>query len=221
MLRRMLLGGFVLLLGLGCLLQGWKGYRLSGLAKDEAQVLTCVELAQRGPGDNVHVALTKFVLAPVYAFEAKRASSAWSKVWVPVVPIDGEYARAAIAGVARDPGAPLAPPRDVHVLMFSRNAKDEASVTEIGSRARLEGLVLNAVEDLPDSAARILRERYPGVDLDRCWILEEGRGRPSLGEAGLWGAGGAMLLGGWVVALWRARASRSSTGRRRTPTRSS
>ena len=50
----------------------------------EPQRLTLQQLIDRGPGDNLHILLTDFLMLPDYIYETKLGQ--WSGAWVPVVP---------------------------------------------------------------------------------------------------------------------------------------
>ena len=74
----------------------------------------------------------------------------------------------------------------------------EAEVGRIAEADTLQGLVINEVESLPSDSRELLEQSCPGIDLERCWIVEAGwTQRPA-------GAGEVRSQRGGVVGVSRA-----------------
>ena len=65
----------------------------------------------------------------------------------------------------------------------------------------MQGLVVNRIEELGSEEKDLLRQDYPGLDFNKCLILEEGRQPSEFGAVFLMGGGGLALLlgGGWLL----------------------
>ena len=160
-------------------------------AKDTPQSITCDQLAAFGPGDNAHVELTDFRLC-IDAYVYRRKLTGWKGVWVPAV---AKTAADAWEQETEAGGAPKVP-RVIVKLPKAKNGRDVARAAE---QATIRGVIVNRVESLGGEEKRLLSEKYPGIDFDRCWILQSGR-RPA-------GSGGVLILLGFaavagLVGLW-------------------
>ena len=169
---------WMLVLGIGIVIISWKEWRLSGAVKQEAQTITCTDLALGGYGDNAHIRLTDFYVATAeFVTQEKRRSKAWSKVWLPVVPMDGEYVK--LLGALPDDAEEIPPVRDFRVILQSEHVEGQAGLARLGELDALTGVVINEVDSLDSDTKKLLGESYPGVDLDTCWILDHRRKVPA------------------------------------------
>lgn len=193
-------------LGIAAALWGWRERTLAAKTGDDAVKLTCKALGASGPGENAHVEMTDFLLAPNFVYQTGKHGSKWSAVWVPAVPLDGEYAlrvRDAILKAGKEKVESVPAPRPVTVIVKSTSVEDEQALNALGEKDVLEGLVVNSIETL-DGEERGLLERTYG-DVSKAQILEVGRSRtsPWLAVGGL--VGGAILTLGSVGALFRRK----------------
>lgn len=195
---RLSLGLLVAALGIG--VYGYQELRLSKTAKPEAQVLTCQELADKGPGDNAHVRLTRFV-ASTWSFVYREKRGKWTEVFVPAVPRDSAYAQEVEALLEQDPDAQIPPPKDVRVVLKLKGVTSANEVKKITDGDELTGLVINEISSLGSETKKLLSESYPGVDFAHCWILEQGR-RAGSTMAAIGMLAGALVLAGFAVWLW-------------------
>ena len=194
--------------GIGLGVYGVQEWRLSSAAAKDPQTITCADLSAKGPGGNAHVAMTDFfpcVHSYVYESRSKNDTSKWSKVWLPVVPVDSEYARKFLETLEKDESAlaTLPPPTDIRVLVKSTHVRNEDEMGPLFAAPKLDGLIVNKIESIGSDERKILEESYPGIDFTRCYILDHDRKPAStLLVAGALGGGLALILGGvgWLVA---------------------
>lgn len=200
---------FVLIAGIGLVILGVKECRLASSAKDDPQAITCAQLAEKGPGENVHIVMSDFLLLEQSYVYAERLGT-WTEVWIPAVPFGGAYHTEARTRIERDgDNATMPPVTDLRVLVKLTDAKNEAGVSKAGQEETLQGMVINDVDSLDSEERKLLKESYPGIDFDKCWILETGREPGGLGKIIL------MILGGLVLSLgmigfWIAGRSKGS-----------
>jgi hypothetical protein len=158
---------------------GVQEYRLSKVAKAEPQTISCAQLAAKGPGDNAHVRLTDFEFTENYIYQEQKRSSKWRTSYVPAVP----------PRVLADPSV-----RVIKVLIKSNKARDENDLYALG-QAPIEGVVVNRIASLGSDERRLLKESYPDVDFDTCWIIEAGKSPASTGQLfGMIGGGTGLSI---------------------------
>jgi hypothetical protein len=178
--------------------------RLANQASATPRMMTCAELAANGPGDNAHIGMSKFLLCEqAFVFEGSKRSEAYKTVWVPAVPADGEYVRT-IRSMMQTIGKldTLPPPTDIRVLVKSKHVKNEAELTALAMRDRLDGLVTNQIESIGSKEKKILEESYPGIDFSRCYIVDHDRKPSSTAMlAGMIGGGIVLAIAGgcWTL----------------------
>ena len=168
---------------------------LRSAASDEPQTITCQQLAEAGPGENAHVTMENFILCDfAYVYEEK--DNRWQKVWVPAVPLGGEYHQK-LASMIDEQGnlvGNMPMPRNVNVIVKSNKVMSEADLSTLANQETIQGLIVNQIESLGSEEKKILKDSYPSVDFNKCWILEVGRAPASMGKmAGLLGGGLGMI----------------------------
>ena len=190
----MLVGGCVLLF------LGVQEVRLASGAKAKARDITCAELGEKGPGDNAHVRMGEFLLCEFsFVYESKEGQSdRYERVWVPAVPLEGEYHRQLRQHVEEKGAAAAADlpmPRDLRVVVKSGRVHNDAELEALAMGDTLEGMVVNRISGLGGEERKILQDSYPGVDFSKVYILEHGRTPAGFGKtAGLLGGGAALVL---------------------------
>src|SRR5947207_6389199 len=83
----------LVVVGIFLVVKGVNEHTLSGKTKDQPQRISCAKLASEGPGDNAHIVLTDFLMAPNYVYEGRGKSGTWSNAWVPALAIDSDWAK--------------------------------------------------------------------------------------------------------------------------------
>lgn len=197
---------FVLALVIGggvLLFFGIQEIRLSSATDVEPQKITCAELSTNGPGENAHVVMGDFLLCS-FAFVYEEKNNKWTKVWVPAVPLGGEFHQQLLAKIDAEGNLIGEPPvpTDVKVIVKSSDVSNSDELSNMGDQDTLQGVVINNIESLGTEEKKILRESYPTVKFDECWILEVGRKPATMAKiAGLCGGGLALAAAGVVLAL--------------------
>ena len=173
---------------------GYQEMRLAEAAKPEAQVLTCDQLATRGPGENAHVRLTDFELLDNYIYREGK-NGKWATSYVP-----------AVAPRVKD----VPTVQNVNVLIKSNRARDEAALYKLAD-GPIEGVVINLVAGLGADEKRLLSESYPTLNFDKCWILEAGKTPASHGQVvGMLGGGAGLAVIGLGILLVGGKKSHES-----------
>ena len=184
---RLRLGVAGLVLGGMLLFAGLREWQLGSAASDQPEDVTLEALIARGPDGNPHVRVSDFVLGDNYVYFTDDTGTYWTSVLVPAVP-----------NKMGDQAAHVLIPQ---VIVKSTHASDEDHLNTLRARTRLQGLVVNRIEALGSEEREILAKDYPGIDFDKCIILEEGRQPSSGGMVFLMGGGGLALVvvGGWLL----------------------
>jgi hypothetical protein len=208
-----------IVIGVGLFMYGVKVANVRANSRTEPQTLTCEELLTRGPGDNLHVVLTDFVLLPEYVYEA--GVGGWNGAWVPTV--SHELLQAELASVLKVQPTELASVSeerrrdalhklkwselDVKLIVCFRHARSEADVESQLVANELHGTLLRdqGLGGLSSKKRAMLADTYARAHLADCWVLEEGLTPATAANAAAyqWG-GGALLIGGLAVAALRA-----------------
>ncbi len=194
--RLVLIGAAIALAGIGVVSKGSKESRLSEVAMADPQVITCKKLAEDGPKDNAHIILTDFICSPYYVYEGKKSSdssnSAWTKVWIPLIPADDPWSKGYKAALLLG-GAALdnyPPPDSFSVLLRSSNIKSEKSLGQFVDKKEIQGIIVNEIEMIYGEEKKLLTENY-NFDPSKAWILDEGR---TLSNSIIFFASGVLLI---------------------------
>ena len=176
-----------------------------------------VELSEIGVAseiDNPYIKIGKHVTVnyeAVSQYEEDRngQSDSNSKVdftYIPLITVDHELC---VALKKFESGAPGMTEDDIpalesySVLVLSKRFKTLGDVEAVGESLSehdsVEGMVTNKIKSLTSEEKVHLGESFPGLDLDKLIILEEGRTPTSAaGSLGLMAGGGLLILGGIV-----------------------
>ena len=161
--------------------------------------ITCAELGDLGSRANPYIEMTDFLLCE-QGYIYKEEHGKWKAVWIPAVPFQGEY-HERVVGLL-DQGVPeeeIPPPDDLRVIVKLTSVKNEYDVSLVGEQETVTGMVINRISSLGTEEKKLLREGYPGIDFDRCWIVHVGR-TPMSGAVIFGMLVGAVVL--LVIALW-------------------
>lgn len=187
MFWRLRLGIAGLVLGAMLLFTGFREWQLGAAASAAPEDLTLEALIARGPDGNPNVRISDFMLADNYVYFLDDSGVSWGVVLIPAVPKTlGE--------------------QSVHVLnpkviVKSTRVPSENELKPLRARTRMQGLVVNRIEALGSEEKDLLSQDYPGLDINKCLILEESRQPSDFGKVFLMGGGGMALLlgGGWLL----------------------
>lgn len=182
--------------GVALLFVGVQELRLTGIARPQAQTITCDALGKSGPGDNAHVVMTDFLLSPAgFVYEGGQEASEYKTVWIPALPLEGEYQRQ-LAGLVDEAGQlpdTLPPPRDIRIIIKSSHLRSDDDIRNLPNT--IQGVVVNKVSKISGQELSLLRDSYPGIDFSTVWILDHNRMPASTAKtAALVGGGAALIL---------------------------
>jgi len=185
-------GGIVFFLGV-------KEKKLSDASSHEPEQVSLAKLIDRGPEGNANIILTDYKICPNIVFEKKTVGGQmvgeWTKVWVPIV-------RPNLLGLGA--AAQAAAGNEIHALIFSTHVSNEGELVAKLGRPPLRGMITNRIKSLSTKEKELLRQGYPGIDCDRCLIVDEGRTPTSAELITLYlGGGGLLLLAGIGLAGMR------------------
>lgn len=165
------------------------------------QELSLRELAEKGPGDNPHVVLSSFLITS-YVYQEE--DGVRHQVWMPAVPRNSEYHQKILSLVDEDgqPKKQIPLPDDIRVLVKKVENVSDEEPTELGEQKTIRGTIVNETAPLGKDEKKLLAQSYPGIDFDRCWILqvEEQAGALSFFRV----LGIFLLLGGVAWTAWTA-----------------
>jgi hypothetical protein len=200
----------------------WMGCReldLRSRSRAEPQVITCEKLVTQGPGDNLHIVLTDFVLLPDFVYSQKMVR--WDGAWVPVVPhqaVASALAKALQVDVSALPSIDNRRKDDALATLKSSDfnfkivvafpkADGKKYMDRVFEAETVEGLLMvdGYLTTLDKERRGLLESSYPRADLKRCWVLVEGRTPASQAKArGLQLGGVGLVLFALIAAGWRA-----------------
>ena len=117
-----------------------------------------------------------------FVYKPAKSGNAWDTVWVPAAP--------RTTGAGPDESEDIKKPQ---VIIKSSHVHSESELEALGQKPAIEGMVTNRIESLGVEERQHLHNEYPGADLGKCLLLEEGR-QPSGLASMLAMAGGGLLL---------------------------
>ena len=159
----------------------YKEWRLSATAAGAPEDLTLAALIARGPEGNPFVRVTDFDTGTNFVYQPAKYGSAWDTVWVPATP--------RTAGAGPDESEDVQKPQ---VIIKSSHVHSQSELAALVQRPAIEGMVTSRVESLGAEELQHLHNEYPGADISKCLLLEEGR-KPS-GFTSVFAMGGGGLL---------------------------
>ncbi|MCI0684516.1 MAG: hypothetical protein L0Y71_20585 [Gemmataceae bacterium] len=205
----LLIGAFLIIMGVLFFIFGWKEQGLAAASSKEPEEIALKNLIARGPDGNPNILLKDHVLCDNFVFKTR--NGVWTSAWVPMVP------RESVGPGQATGGRPAA----VQAIMFSTNARDQADLYNRCGQQRVRCLVTNRITSLGSKERDMLQQSYPGTDFDRCLIVQEGREPAGAAKVFLMigGGGVATLVGlgmvGFGLYQWRAQQSAPRKRRRR------
>lgn len=142
----------------------WREIELGRRYSETPQVMTCSDLGERGPGENVHVSLTAFrPCEQGYVYYDASLEGHWESVYIPLCP----------AGQGPEPA-----PEDIRVIARLGDLAGENELWKRLSVPTESGIVVSNGSKLGGWDRRILADFYPGMQFDRCWVIDFDRRPP-------------------------------------------
>jgi hypothetical protein len=193
LLAAMIGGGFLMYFA-------YQEWRVGSAAASAPEDIKLADLIARGRTGNPYVRVSDFVTGNNYIYQEGQYGGSWDMVLVPAAPI--------APGAAADlPEVDIKIPQ---VIIKSKHVHSESELSALFQKPALDGLVTNTIESLGSEEKNHLTSQYPGVDFDKCLILDEGRKPSDLALVALMGGGGLLLFlggGAFVIRGWvRGRA---------------
>lgn len=182
---------------------GYQEVVLRGVAKAEPQVMTVQQLINDGVGDNANVTLQDFIVCS-WAYVYKGREGSMDTIWVPLIPVGGEYHQKLQAAFDENGEliGELPPLNDVRVVLKSSDISNEAELTHLGDAETVSGMVINEVESMSGEELSLMRESYPGTNSAKIQLVEHNRKPKGWGAVfGFFGGGGALIAVGGFLTL--------------------
>jgi hypothetical protein len=198
---------------------GWQERTIYSSGSPEPQLITAADLADHGPGDNVHVKVTDFVLGRRYALAERRGK--WNRIAMPLVPCRAGLARKDLSAflaifLQNQPLAavtcssyflPILSQKraGIKIVVQSFHVSDKRQADRFYERYKqqpIKGIIVNGVHALGVMEQRELEKNYPGADFSSVLLLQEGRKFPSLAKVLLLlGSAALCLIAGLAAAV--------------------
>jgi len=197
----------------GGLIHGVREFVLTAKTSPSPQQIRYKQLASQGYGQNAFMHLTDAVPVTEWlVYRGKGETGPWEYAYVPAIADDNPWAEEAMAAASVG-RAVTTKPKDIHVLLKFTNIRDpkdlKVRLWSKYKKATFRGVIINEIDSLGSKEKTLLRQGYPGLDVDNVWILEVGR--TSSKEHG-WlfvGLGTATLIGGLLVLVSAYRTRRA------------
>lgn len=198
---------------------GIQEHRVSSGASSEPLAVDLAEIESGKSPEGNHIKLEKHLAVygeTIYAYSQSKyddsepgPATGVDYAFYPVVSTEHQFVRDVsvflqLQELEQNPAQPNPPPslKEFAILVKTHRFKTVGEIPgELDADESRQGLVVNTIEPLADDEAKLVKQSFPGIDLDKVLILEEGR-KPS-SRLKSWGMiiGGALLtLGG--VALY-------------------
>jgi hypothetical protein len=155
-LALLVIGGVFFYLGL-------KERALASKATAGPEEIPLAKLLIRGADGNPNIVLTQFVPCEDYVYEED--ATHWTGAWVPVVPFDKNSPEKIHTET----------PKNVQALIFTIKARSESELFQRLNRPKIPALVVNNIVSLKSEHKKLLQEKYPETDFEKCLIIQEGR----------------------------------------------
>ena len=205
------------LIGVGGVLifKGFQEFKVGRGTTAEPESIELLALEENPAVSNNHLKVGKHLALFSYGvFEYKQRSGGGepddatkvNHVYYPIIsdshPYLDQLARAAEehGGLDKVPEAEWPVPQQLAVLVKSKKYKTIGDIPQAWEEvAEIQGLAVQDIEPLESDEQRLILENFPGVDLQRTIVLEEGR-KPASGlqSVGMMAGGGAIAVFGVV-----------------------
>jgi hypothetical protein len=176
---------------------------LAASTKAEPQRISCARLGSEGPGDNDYIILTDFVTGPVFACDEEGAflravdKRSIRRAWLPAFPASA--APASVIAPADPASSPSSTNTSPRVILYLSDTKQDSDLDRVRSAKTLQGVVVNRIGTLRIDTQKVLKEAYPNIDAEHCWVLEVGRTPDGATAFYAWGAGAVAILVGLIA----------------------
>ena len=176
-------------IGVGSIVYGYSESKVSSGATEVPRSVTCQQLIDGGNEDNPHVLVSEVLAGQNYFTRVKltkaekeagnTTNKPWEAVYLPLLPLTPELK----TRIAR--GEQVIPPPPAHlvrVILFSSKIKNKEELGQIFTpEGAVQGMIVNSTSTLSTETENMLRQAYPGIDLNQVLLLEQGRKPTSQG----------------------------------------
>jgi len=172
--------GFIcLLVSLAPATRAWEDWRLSERGKSTPNQMRVRDLADQGPGENIHVKLVEFQFGKDYVVQ--RINGQWASVYLPI------YPRGTLTDSKQRPPTPK-------VVIKTGGLNSQKDVESFENCNMLTGVVTNSIDggnfDLSE-----FKKKYPDLKPSAVWVVDVGRSFPTQGTFQMHlGIAGALAL---------------------------
>ena len=162
------------LLAIGCVLifGGVEEVRLASLSKPEPQQITLANLLQNGPGDNIYIELSDFLLRDNLVYEANSDSGPYTKIWIAADPATEEDKRLGFENIVASKRGPI---KFLFKSTQHNNDTDIVSLATKGLDGSVRGMLINEIESLAGEERKLLEQSYGRTGIDSWYIFEFAR----------------------------------------------
>lgn len=207
-----ILGGIIVFMG-------FQEFRLGSIAKTEPSTISLYDIETNGTIDNAHVKITEHDAiygGLVYSYKQKKGSSdevsgstAVKETYYPILSPEHPFIKAVDALLDQYPdGIPdeveLPELTGIKAIVKTKRFKKVVDFPEVFLQREegVQGIVINEIESLGTEEADLMRESFPGADLENVLLIEEGRTPTStMNSLGMMGGGIVLIALGifWMV----------------------
>lgn len=202
---------------------GYEEFVVSQKTSDTAMEIALADIEKNQALDNYFVNVgPHWAVYPglIYNYEASKYGSDEPKdsskvnfAYYPIVSNDHPYVVATDALMEKYGSAEAIPDeawpafKQFAVLVKTKRFKTVGQLPEDwGEEAYVEGLVVNVVDPLDTEESNLIRQSFPGIDLQRVLILEQGRTpSSSMQSIGMMAGGGILAILGLFLMIPRGR----------------
>jgi hypothetical protein len=183
--------------GVGLIFMGKVEFEQAAALEVPPQLVTCRQLEGTEQLDSPSIILSDFNSPNTTVYQESSHGTAWEWVWIPAFPLHAEE---------------LPRPEDYRVVL-KVYASNEDELEELLMKDTVEGQVWNHAQALDPEARALLQEAYPGIQLDKCHLVEIGRRRPSRDTAvTFWTIAAGCLVGAVGCSFFGFRRMQVSSG---------
>ncbi len=163
----------IAVIGLALIGKGFSDCRMRDWTEDTPQRLTAAEAIANGPGRNVHVEISDFMLSHEYVIVTIDDDDT---MWIPVTTAEqaAQYVKNEMARIGTDDVNEIQ--FDYRPLYFSIIVRipdgNEEDLEDVYNRELLHGFLITSTQSIGAPASKQLKKAYPSLNMKNLWVLE-------------------------------------------------